>query len=251
MFIIKDGKKRRFTGAFLGERRITEIWEGSKKMWPITDGVAKRIMLELPKKGTREWQYWVHAIDAVSTKSTQDNYMRVIYGELPFYIQNSPDGSVPYELNNSYLTLDYGEGIPIDSIGEAMEVEAVIKEREGKHIKIGQYVKHTEMNWDLPMLAGTKIGASVKGGGKRAVYAMFGEMKTLPSGYTWNINTGANRNVWAPRTKAVGEESEIAETDTSISATGYISGSATINTTYYPVWPKFNRVFKLKVISVE
>ena len=221
-------------------------------MWPITDGVAKRIVVELPKQGTREWQYWVHALDSVSTRASQDNYMRVTYGELPFYIKNSPDGSVPYELDGNYLILNYGEGIPIDALGEFMEVQAVIKEREGKHIEIGHYEGgYHEMNWNLPMLAGTKMGASVIGGGGRAVYAGFGTMKTLPSGYTWDINNGPNRNVWAPRTKAVGEESEIAETDTSISATGVISGSASIHTTYYPIWPAFQRTFKLPILSAE
>jgi len=253
MYVIVNGRKKRFVGAYHGERRIAEIYLGAKKIWPITEGVAKRIRVEIPKQGTRDWQYWVHAMQAVSGRAMKDNYMRIMHDEIPYYLVNSPDGSIPYEFDGNYLTLNYGEGIPIDAIGSHLEVEANIKAREGEHTYFKTYAGWDYFEWDMPFIPGSKIGGQVIGAGKRASYVYFRNLTTKPSGFKWTDLGDGHRNDWYPRVpKSTVTENQIPENDTSVSIEAQLSGSTHPAEEFlYPVWPAFKRLFKLKVISVE
>lgn len=257
MNVIVQGRQRRFIGGFLGDKPITEIWLGDKQIWPNMEGVARRIEVELPKRGSRDWQYWVHAVDATSSKSAPDNYMRFSYEGLDFYIQSSPDGTPPYRLNNNVLTLELYDGILIDQLGEYLEVDAKIAARDSLF-----YEYADEARCPFPFIKGTK--AQVKWGKwkkKKAAGCTF-SVKGSPSGvvhfsgacYTSAHERGVytrllpdNTHKWVNAVYS----GDMVNDDVALTiSTGRYSGYSD-NPGVTMKWPSFTRRFKLKIISVS
>lgn len=257
MNVIVQGRQRRFIGGFLGDKPITEIWLGDKQIWPNMEGVARRIEVELPKRGSRDWQYWLHAVDATSSKAAPDNYMRFSHEGLDFYIQSSPDGTPPYRLNDNVLTLELYDGILIDQLGEYLEVDAKIAARSSLF-----YGSVNNARCPLPFIKGTKALVEWDKGKKKKAAGCTFSVKGIPSGvehfsgacYTSAHNRGVYRRLLPDDThKWINQvySGDMVNDDVALS----ISTERYSETTYKPgltlKWPAFTRKFKLKIISVS
>lgn len=257
MNIIYQGKQRRFVGASIGDTPAIEIWKGNKMIWPITDGIAHRIYVELPKRGTRDWQYWVHALDAVSTAAAPNNYMRFTVQGVDYYINSSFDGTEPYILDSNALTVQI-DGVSADFLGATLDVNAVIKRREGTHEKFvtDKYEPLQHRDVDMPLLDGTCVGMSVSDHSKkRSLYANAGPITSLPSGkvYGQMVNIGKTNSEAQFETpkewvKGVPGTDDSFGFDFQLSRAGY---NLPPYQWTYPIYPAFTYTFKLPIISVE
>lgn len=257
MNVVIQGRQHRFVGGSLGDKPITEIWLGDKQIWPNTEGLARRIVVELPKKGTRDWQYWVHALQATENKAAPNNYMRFEHEGVPYYINHSADGTEPYRLDGNALTVEL-DGILIDQLGDYLEVEANIASREGETQVIKAYETTYAMDWDMPLIAGTQFKIKLTNySSKKSSYGAVTEFYSMPSGKAFP-GFGVSKH---QRTRITGadtvKEEDVPVDDTACKAQAYTTGGC-----YYipsegkyqyvvPVWPAFKRKFKLKIISVS
>lgn len=260
MNVIVEGKQRRFVEAFVGNKRVVEIWLGNRQIWPCAEGVARRIVVELPESGTEDWQYWMHALDATRSSSTPINYMRFCYDGLSFYIQNSPDGTPSYQLEDNMLVLgQYDDGILIDQLGEYLEVEARIAKRQGEKQIIRSYERYYTLEWGLPLIGGTQFGMELYNySRKRSTYSYFGDIISLPSGVSWSAAQGSQKHNRNPRSNAaLIKDKEVPDSDTGCSCSFMTSGGCYYDPSKgqyqyaFPEYPAFTRKFKLKIISVS
>ena len=103
MKVCVQGKISRYIGGQWNGMRKVERRLGNKIIWPDNTSVARKIRVELPRPGTREYQYWVHALDAIQGRAAQDNYMRFTADGLHYYLEDSFDGTEPYKVEKDYL----------------------------------------------------------------------------------------------------------------------------------------------------
>lgn len=253
MNVIIQGRQHRFVGGSLGDKPITEIWLGDKQIWPNTEGLARRIVVELPKTGTLDWQYWVHALQATENKAASNNYMRFVHDGLSFYINHSPDGTEAYRLDGNVLTVEL-DGILIDQLGGYLEVESNIASRESDKYE------GTALCF-LPYLEDSMLKVVFHKGKKRKWAGRAFTVSSSESGvvhYGGSCETSQhkrgkktrilpeNTHKWYNRvynnTMQVGETMLQIETQAIGSGGG---GGVTL------MWPAFKRKFKLKIISVS
>lgn len=256
MNVVVQGRQRRFLSADIGGTPVQEIWLGDKQIWPNMEGVATRIVVALPQVGTRDWQYWVHALDATKDKATPANYMKFVVDEMDFFINHSYDGSTPYRLDGNELTIDLYDGVLIDQLGEYLEVEAKIPEREG--IGQGSDVGFTPMTyyWEKPLLPYTKIMVDWWGGKRgKPRWLQDVEIKGTPGLDTyffssqWSAGSGRG-DYWNQTVASLGEN--VNPADTGFQIRFCLGGWAGVHKKgMRPVFPAFTRKFKLKIISVE
>ncbi len=257
MNVVIQGRQHRFVGGSLGDKPITEIWLGDKQIWPNVEGLARRIVVELPKKGTRDWQYWVHALQATQNKAAPNNYMRFVHEGVPYYINHSPDGTEPYRLDGNALTVEL-DGILIDQLGDYLEVEANIKSRNGKTQTIKAYGMTYTMEWDMPLIAGSQFKIKlINYSSKHSTYGAVTKFFSMPSGKAFTgFYVMKHQPVRITKADTV-KEGAVPVADTACKAQAYTTGGC-----YYipsegkyqyvvPVWPAFKRKFKLKIISVS
>lgn len=275
-YLLVKGKKRRFTrGEVLNGKRVAAIWKGTEngmiQIWPSGD-VAHKIRVALPQEGSIEWAYWVHALDALAKYDcTTNNYMRFGTSDgFYYYLQKSYDGSVPYIVNGSVLELELGEdGVPIDSLGTHISVQAKIRQREYEN----EYQVETggtsppDAIFDLPFISNTYLKCSIyKGRKKKGVGAEI-TIKSLPGGQElarWHWETHEHKRGWkgkpfvdmisdynwagAPKWQKGSAKMYAGALQMGISQQYMMSCSLSRVAFRFP---SFSRTFKLKIISVE
>ena len=246
---VVKGRKRRFIGGEHDGRRLLEIWQGDKKLWP-SDDVAYRIRVKLPETGSLDWIYWVHAVDSVTRgKCTSQNYLRFEIDGLLYYLQQSPDGTLPYVLDGDVLELRMAaDGVPADLLGGSLKVDAVIPKRWHSLRYADLANGSISGSSELPLLDGTVVGYSKACWRRKSgcssgisVHSMFSETEKLNtsfykqsrswSAYSWQING-------------------IVPGDTRWKYDVWISGQGTLNNVFAQ-YPAFKRTFNLKIISIE
>lgn len=246
---VVKGRKRRFIGGEHDGRRLLEIWQGDKKLWP-SDDLAYRIRVKLPETGSLDWIYWVHAVDSVTRgKCTSQNYLRFEIDGLLYYLQQSPDGTLPYVLDGDVLELRMtSDGVPADLLGGSLKVDAVIPKRRYTIHPGGVQNSAISGSSELPLLDGTVVGYRQACWRRKRgstsdirVYSMFSDTLKLKNTlykqsrtwqeYSWQINgivpgdTRWRYNIW-------------------------ISGQGGLNNVFAQ-YPAFKRTFNLKIISIE
>lgn len=255
MNVVIQGRQHRFIGGSLGDKPITEIWLGDKQIWPNVEGLARNIVVELPQRGSRDWQYWVHAVEATKNQAASNNYMKFQHRGVNFYIQHSIDGSEAYKLEGNTLSVDM-DGVLIDQLGEYLEVDACIASREGNLFTEG------ESFCQLPYLSGTQLNVRWRKGQKKksagssfVVSGMPGDVVHFGgSCYTSEHKRKSylrilpeNTHKWVNRVFC--DEADAKEIELKINVAKYSSSSR--NCSVQPVWPQFIHRFKLKIISVS
>lgn len=246
MNVVIQGRQHRFIGGSLGDKPITEIWLGDKQIWPNTEGLARRIVVELPQKGTRDWQYWVHAVDSIQKEVSASNYMRFNHDGLNFYIQHSFDGSEAYKLDGNVLTVEL-DGILIDQLGEYLEVDAVIPERA---IKITGSLSEGDrsVSSSFPMLPGSKTQWR-HWGWKRGKSSWWHQTLTSEPSQIILVDSGYRKSGRTPVTNS-SIINTVPESDIEWHAVISMTGKGTMDW-YQAVYPSFKRKFKLKILSVS
>jgi hypothetical protein len=247
MDIIVNGKQRRFLGGEFNNKPLVEIWLGDKKIWP-AGNTASRIEVILPQPGTREWQYWVHALDSIKNGVTINNCIRFLVDKQYYYIGRSPDGSPAYKLEGNILSIDV-DGVIADKLGSYLEVELVVPERLSENMPVSNKSEPTTKEYELPILPnsvlhvrhyGTKSGINYKRG-----YAAIGE----PSGeeyVKWDPKIYSGRHEYKPK---------FAIEAPSASDTGWV-GKAQASTyakmpRFQMQYPQFRKNIQLNIISVS
>ena len=245
--MIVQGKQRRFVSADLGGVPITEIWLGDKRIWPDMEGVARRIVVQLPAQGTREWQYWVHAVDSVNDKASSSNYMKFTVNGLDFFINHSYDGTPPYKLKGNELTLDLYDGVLIDQLGTTLSIDCVIPKREER--LSGAYSGGEKtVRSAFPLLPGT-ITQWQHEGWKRGGDSWWHETVTSEPDGTTLVDSGYRKSGRTAVTHSSAIENSPA-TGTYWEALISMTGLGQINW-YTAIYPAFKYTFNLKIISVS
>lgn len=248
MNVIIKGRQRRFVGGFIGDKPVKEIWLGDKQIWPNAEGVARRIVVELPQSGTRDWQYWVHAVDSTLNAASPSNYMKFTHEGLDFYIQHSFDGSEAYKLDGNVLTVEL-DGILIDQLGDSLEVQAKIPARQ-KTVFAGSIYEggsRTDVS-TLPMLPSTSFVYARACARRRWESTSYLTVTGKPGG---DILLDASLLKAGRSWRDYGHSVTAApESDTAWEAYSRISGGGWIKNLRV-TYPAFNKVFKLKVLSVS
>ena len=247
MIVVVNGKRRRFVGASLNGKLMTEWRLGEKIMWPDPEGVARRIRVELPQEGTLDWQYWVHAVDATQDSVSQNNYMKFVCDGVDYFINGSYDGTPPYRLEGNVLTLDAYDGAAIDRLGAYLEVEAVIKQREMQ--LSGELVEgERTVRSDLPLLRGSKTQWRHVGWRRGGDSWWNQRLTSEPSG-TVMVDEGyrkSGRTAIEPYTDVI----HAPVRDTYWQALISMTGKGQMDW-YKVIYPSFRKTFKLKIISIS
>ncbi|MBR5887650.1 MAG: hypothetical protein IKZ07_05515 [Akkermansia sp.] len=258
MIVVVNGRMRRFVGASLNGKLMTEWRLGEKIMWPNPEGVARRILVELPQEGTLDWQYWVHAADATQGSVSRNNYMKFVCDGVDYFINGSYDGTPPYKLEDNVLTLDVFDGAAIDRLGTHLEVEAKIAARDSY-----KYELVTNAICSLPYLMDTKLYVNFQKGRKRKAsgcsFRVVGESSGVVH-FGGSCYASTHDRDWHPSTLPdyrgkywLGQQynnAMMAEDSRLL-----VTAKKYSDTTYYPSvilkWPAFTRKFKLKIITVS
>lgn len=252
MNIIINGRQKRFLSANLGDTSIQSIWQGDKQIWPATEGVARRIVVKLPEEGTRDWQYWVHALDATLYKAAPNNYMKFSHEGMDYYLQQSFDGSPPYKVQGNVLVLENYDGILIDQLGAELVVEAKIASRSVLLCKRFGNGTVYEDTINLPILQGTKSQWSQYGGKSGAHTHMYETYISQPSG-TYLLKdkhlykSGRTTRTYSSTIPASGE----GDTSTDVKVRFFVTKHSGGASNYKIIHPAFTYKFKLPIISVE
>lgn len=254
MKVIYQGRQRRFIGADIGDTSVIEIWQGDNQIWPNMEGLAHRIVVELPRRGTLDWQYWVHALDATSKEATPATYMKFVEDGLDYYINHSIDGSEPYVFDSNALTVDL-DGVLADQLGDYLTVYARIAARIGVTYQEGDNVS------PLPFLKNTRLQVKWHKGKKEKAAGCVFNVAGADSGTvhfggwcdTSEHKRGEKIRILPENTHkwqdAVHNNNSI-PTDTSLDISVSTNGSGSFGDVT-PLWPAFTRTFKLKIISVS
>lgn len=247
-YLLVKGRKRRFVGGYVnGGRRVTEIWRGDKLIWP-SGNSARRIRVLLPARGSEEWAYWAHALEATKNGASRQNYLRFKVGDFFYYINSSPDGTMPYKLDGDVLSLELGDGVPVDELGEFLVADATIQKRRVTLVAGGFDNGSVSSVEDVPMLAGSVIGFS-QACKRRKLKSYSDVVATSLSSNTVLLRDGVMKQSrswsgysWKAEASPVGDVGW--RCDVSIRGEGYLRG-------VYVQYPAFKREFNLKIISVE
>lgn len=127
------GRLRRVVMLIGSERRAAcDWWHGERRIWPDDSARSNALRIRLPERGTLDWAYWVHAVEAVRSMGAADDcYLRMKVGNKYYYLIDSPDGSVPLELDGGMAYFEGDESFPTDELGLTVDVEAVVPTRYG------------------------------------------------------------------------------------------------------------------------
>lgn len=131
--IYYKGKMRRVLSMQRGYDDIAAWYDKNKrKIWPDDSARSNALRVTLPEKGTEEWAYWVHAVDALRTVgAAEDCCMYLLIDGKRYYLIDSPDGSEPLQVEGNALYFS-GEGaFPTEGVGATVRVVMVIPQRCG------------------------------------------------------------------------------------------------------------------------
>lgn len=117
--IYYKGKLRRILGIQVGDKQVAAWYDVNKrKIWPDDSARSNALRVKLPERGTEDWAYWVHAVDALRTLGARDDcYMYLEIGGKKYYLIDSPDGSEPMQLEGNSIYFAGDADFPTEGIG--------------------------------------------------------------------------------------------------------------------------------------
>lgn len=131
--IYYKGKMRRILSMQKGYADIKAWHDAEKKqIWPDLKAKGNSLRITLPEKGTEEWAYWVHVVDALRTIGASDDcYLYFETRGRRIYLIDSPDGSEPMQLEGNALYFAGDSTFWPDYIDETLTFYGAAPERCG------------------------------------------------------------------------------------------------------------------------
>lgn len=241
--IYLDGSNTSLMAIFAGDERYDELWVGNDKIWPDVTG-AGGVVIQLPDAGTRDYQYWMHAIDA---SEDGNGYIKFTVDGTSFYINSGPNGAEVVQLRGDIISLNARQreliaGKLLDSFSVICEVK-----QRTKPIFSGSIIRANRTNVVmLPVLAGTRFQYSQACGRKGEWSWSRLKIISKPSGKEL-LSDGVDKQsrTWVSY--------EFSATYALSSDTGYISEASIDGGGWMRnlsvIYPAFRRAFQLNIIS--
>lgn len=254
--IYLDGSSTSLLSIWSGDERYDEVWVGGDKIWPDV-GTGGGFLIRIPDAGTLDYQYWLHAVDAIENGGA--GYMKFTVNGTDFYVNDGPNGAEVVQLRGDVIALTAKQlemmgGPP----GERIELEADIKQREGVEKVIRANKENYEMSWELPLIAGAQFQVKLTNySSSHSSYGAVTEFYSMPSGKAFpGFSVMKHQRTRITSADTV-KEGDVPVGDTACKAQAYTSGGC-----YYdpsksqyqyvvPVWPSFKKVFTLDVVYVS
>lgn len=243
-------------GSVWADGEIEAIYAGDVLIWPDVSGQGG-IMIEPPARGTMEYLYWVHAVDAAVNDA--GSYLKFTIGGVDYYINKAPNGAQLVLLEGNVLKLSKEQSEALaGKLGRELQVYAEVKERKN------EWRKFTDNNdvdnrfsyvWYLPLLPGSKFAVSCSKGRKNEwAYVRFYAIESLGSGMEIDIDstqaaTSSGRYTFEFTSREVRAD-EVVLTDSACRFDFNTYGSAGCNQGVTPVWPAFDYIFSVNIISI-
>ena len=169
----------------LGENPVWEVDYGEVQIYPDSatevEAMVVDTSIEKDKKGTEEWCYWVHAMDAIKKEQSEECWMKVTVGGKTYSVGASIDGLpvCDFDRATGVLRFPEGEGVNLQEVqpGTKITIKAKIPERDDNYTYAGDPV-----HYDLPLLKGTKFLCGYDKGGKKNPGGMTLHVDGYPSG---------------------------------------------------------------------
>lgn len=147
----------------VGDRKVSAIYLGDKKVWPsLSDTAASMVLDVTAAEGSVNWAWWLHALDAVSKRCDAECYMKLTAGGRD-YMLGATFGSWYLAGFDGRATVTFGDDGPLMSklrVGDEVTVQLRIPARESAEFE-GQCVCY------LPYLTNTRMRVVFHKGQKR------------------------------------------------------------------------------------
>lgn len=258
----------RFVNSFvedvcLGNLAVSHVCLGDNQIYPEDTSSMRRLTVELPKEGTLEWAYWVHAVAAVQDLVTPKRYMQLTVGGEWYMVRSSFNAlpSVMFENNGVFLFYpDEGASLHTVRPGDTVEVKAVIPSIYDTPLS-GDGAR----SYTLPFLAGSGLYLRwYKGQKKKSAGVNFSMTST--SGGTVHIAGNGQKNGHGREicleSVAYTSVSRVVDGWTRQGVNAYRPGDTGVRVTLSsynsaygqvarPLWPAFTRTFNLKILSIS
>ena len=98
----------------LGERKVSALYLGDKKIWPtLRDTVYSCVLDVAAVEGALDWAYWLHALDAVGKLgASAECYMKLTAGGREYMLGSTFGGWYPAEYDGR-ATVVFGDNGPL------------------------------------------------------------------------------------------------------------------------------------------
>ena len=154
----------------LGERKVSALYLGDKKIWPtLSDTVYSCVLDVAAVEGAAPWAYWLHALDAVGKLgASAECYMKLTAGGREYMLGSTFGGWYPAEYDGR-ATVVFGDNGPLwEKLqpGDVVTVQLRVPGRESGRMATVTGTA-AEMMFSLPWLPGTGLAFTVGKGQKR------------------------------------------------------------------------------------
>ena len=267
MRVTLGSRKRLYVyGIRIGETPVKRVMYGGSQIWPSNDDRVASLAVDMssfPK--TADEAYWLHALNAVESFSSQNRFMKLTAGGRS-YLVNSAYGTWNRAEFGMGLFSFGDEGPLFQDVraGDVVTVEAVIPDRYDAQFAVTASSGSAGIGeWALPWLPGTRLWAQLdKWPTKARSHADF-TLKGMSSG-TVHVagavhKNGHNRDTVtceAPAQAGVrlADGSVYAASNALVNGDGALSCAVSnVNTTFRfrPHYPAFRRTWSFKVTAVN
>ena len=246
--IYLDGSSTSLIAVYSGDERFDELWVGNDKIWPDVTGAAGFI-ISPPERGTLDYLYWLHAVDASDSKG--NGYMWFEANGSKFYLNEGPNGSQVLTLRGDVISLTREQGEMLAGfLDEYVDIYAEIKQRKGLDMASNEQDVGRVGTFTLPPLPGTEVYIRIGKGRRKYGAPMNMLYKGMPSGSVvvqGSVDFGKGRG----------------EREHTFPNTGMPDNGDTMAFMEYKAWgfchpyevcplyPSFSKLFRLKIVNVS
>lgn len=251
----------------LGDRRVVAIYRDGVKIWPtLSDTVYSCVLDVAAVEGALDWAYWLHAVDALAKLgASAECYMKLTAGGREYMLGSTFGGWYLAEFDGR-ATVVFGDHGPLATklrVGDEVTVRMRVPERESARCSVeGESV--TECYEALPWLPGCRIGFTVSKGRKKTNahwgFSVVGADSGVSHVDGYGLIEGHGRGDWgmavwakemqvnAGKVERWQDEYEAGDRGVAVRWVSY-NGGTTLSDCRL-VWPRFDKVIKLRVAAV-
>ena len=181
----------------LGERKVSALYLGDKKIWPtLSDTVYSCVLDVAAVEGALDWAYWLHALDAVGKLgASAECYMKLTAGGREYMLGSTFGGWYLAEYDGR-ATVVFGDNGPLwEKLqpGDVVTVQVRVPARELDVVQTPHENAEVSGVVDVPWLPGTGLSLRVTKGRKKSSAGVRFSVTGQPSG-TVHIGGFAQKN---------------------------------------------------------